>query len=301
MIKPKALKKGDKIGIIAPSGVFGRGLFEKGLEAIQNMGFLPVWNEEIFSKTRYMAGSDERRKTELIDMFKNKDIKAIFCARGGYGAGRLLPLLDKETITSNPKIFVGYSDICFLLHYLEQQCSLVAFHGPMVAGDLARGLNPYEAELFIRLLTMTKPLGKIKIDNTRVIREGTGEGTLTGGCLSIIVSSMGTPFELDTKGKIIFLEDTNEEIYRLDRMLTQMKMAGKFDRVKGIIFGNIYKSGEEEQFIEMVSEVFSDSKMPILYRLPAGHGGGAMTLPFGIGVKIDGKKQKIEFLESAVS
>lgn len=301
MIKPKALKKGDKIGIVAPSGVFGRGLFEKGVEAIQSMGFLPVWSEEIFSKTRYMAGSDERRKTELIDMFKNRDIKAIFCARGGYGAGRLPPLLDKETIISNPKIFVGYSDICFLLHYLEQRCSLVAFHGPMVAGDLARGLSPYEAELFVKLLTTTKPLGRLKIDNTGVIQGGNGEGTLTGGCLSIIINSMGTPFELDTKGKIIFLEDTNEEIYRLDRMLTQLKIAGKFDRAKGVIFGNIYKSGEEEQFIEMVSEIFSDLKIPVLYRIPAGHGGGAMTLPFGIRVRIDGKKQKIEFLESAVS
>lgn len=301
MIKPKALKKGDKIGIVAPSGVFGKGLFEKGVETVKNMGFLPVWKEDIVSKKRYMAGPDERRKTELIEMFEDKEIKAIFCARGGYGAGRLLPLLDKETIIRNPKIFVGYSDICFLLHYLEQQCSLVAFHGPMVAGDLARGLNSYEEELFVRLLTMKKPIGKLKIDGAGVIQEGIGEGTLTGGCLSIIISSMGTTFELDTRGKIVFFEDINEEMYRLDRMLTHLKIAGKFEEAKGIIFGNIYKSGEEEQFIEMVSEIVSDLKIPVLYRVPAGHGGGAMTLPFGIRVKVDGKKQKIEFLESAVS
>lgn len=301
MIRPKALQRGDTIGIIAPSGLFDKKKFEKGIEFIKKMGFNPFWREDIFHEDRYMAGSDSRRVSELMDMFSNEEIKAIFCARGGYGAGRILPLLQKEKVVNYPKIFVGYSDICFLLNFFVQECSMICFHGPMIAGALARGISPYEEEAFIRLLTSKEPLGELKLDGTEVLCEGIGEGILTGGCLSIIISSMGTAYELDTKGKILFLEDTDEPLYRLDRMLTQMRIAGKFDKVKGIIFGHIYDPKEEALFKDMVKEIFSEIKPPVLYNVPAGHGNHGLTLPFGVKVRIDANKRKILFLEPAVS
>jgi muramoyltetrapeptide carboxypeptidase len=301
MIKPKALQKGDTIGIVAPSGLFDKKKFEKGIEFIKKIGFNPFWREDIFHAKRYMAGSDSRRVSELMDLFSNEEIKAIFCARGGYGAGRILPLLQKEKIVNHPKIFVGYSDICFLLNFFVQECSMVCFHGPMVAGALARGLSPYEEEVFIRLLTSKKPLGELNLDGIEVLREGIGEGILIGGCLSIIISSMGTEYELETKGKILFLEDTNEPLYRLDRMLTQMRIAGKFDKIEGIIFGHIFDPKEEVLFKEMAKEIFEETKAPVLYKVPAGHGNHGLALPFGVKVRVDANERKLFFLESAVS
>lgn len=299
MIKPKALRKGDTVGIVAPSGNFDKESFEKGIEAIEKMGFKTFWREDIFLRERYMAGDDKRRASELMEMFADERIKAIFSVRGGYGSGRILPLLKKQAIIDNPKIFVGYSDNSFLLNFFVQECSMVSFHGPMVAGDLARGLSPYEEDAFTRLLTSDKPLGELKIEGIEVLQRGKAEGMLTGGCLSIIISTMGTRYELDTREKILFLEDTNEPIYRLDRMLTQLRIAGKLERVKGIVFGNICGNRGEEDFKKMVAETFLNTKAPILYKLPAGHGDCSITLPFGIRIKIDANR--IEFLEPAVS
>ncbi len=297
--KPPPLKPGDTIGIAASSSPFDRTEFEKGVKTLERAGFKVSFRQDIFDRHRYLAGSDKRRLDELVGLLENPDIQAIFFARGGYGMLRLLPLLTQKKISPTPKIILGYSDLTSLFIYLYQQWEWVTFYGPVVARDLGSSLNPETQKHLLEALSQTAPLGPYCYSEMLSVRKGSCEGVMVGGCLSLVVASLGTPFEIETDNRILFLEDTNEKPYSVDRMLTQLVLAKKLEKVKGILFGSFSNGGELDHFREVAEDVLKDFKGPILFNFPAGHGPVKVTLPLGIQVRLDADKKTLTYLEEA--
>ena len=258
MKKPKPLQKGDTIGIVSPAGIVDPGELEKGVRELEGLGFRVLLGRNVLKANRYLAGSDQEKVEDLHAMFLNPEIRAIFCARGGSGTARFLPFLDPSILSENPKIFIGSSDLTSLLFYLVQKIGMVAFHGPMVAPNL--GQSPSELTLQgIRMLCHPEAfLNPIRLDEVKCLRSGTAEGTLVGGCLSLLCSALGTPNEPDTDGAILFLEDVNEPPYRIDRMLTQMRLAGKLKGVRGVIFGKMINCHPEKGENYILEDVLLD-------------------------------------------
>lgn len=295
--KAKALKRpprilpGDRVGVVAPAGPVEPALLEKGLSAISRMGWTPVVGRHVNARDRFLAGSDEARAADLMCMFENTEIRAIFCARGGYGVNRLLPLLDAAVIRRHPKIVVGASDVTLLLLYLYQRCSLIAFHGPMVAGTFGRHSLRKTRGQFSGLLAGQPAATALEWSGARVLRAGKASGPLTGGCLTLLCRSLGTPYEVDTRGCILIIEDVNEPPYKIDGMLWQLKAAGKFKGVKGVIVGEMVDCGKgrapRRWLDESFCEVFADGNFPVLARLPLGHGKEMWTLPLGVKATLD--------------
>ncbi len=304
MVKPNKLNKGDIIGIIAPSSNVKRDLFLRGVAEIENLGFRTKYLDSIFSKDKYTAGNLKRRLDELHLMFADKEVKAIICARGGYGAFHLLPYLDAQLIKANPKIFIGASDITFLLIYLMQVCDFVVFHGPMSSTVLPFGENSYDKKYFLTLLSYSDGASKIPARNIKVLKPGKCEGIITGGCLSIFISTLGTKWEIDTQDKILFVEDYAVKPYQIDRMLTQLKYSGKLDGVKGIIFGEmkncIQHPDQGYELQEVVCEVLADFDFPILWGLNSGHTDYNLILPLGVKISFDTDETDIKILEPPV-
>ena len=298
IMKPHALKKGDTIGIAASSSPFDRNEFHQGVKALELMGFKVYYRKDIFDKKHYLAGSDQRRADELLELIQNPDIKAVFFARGGYGMVRLLPFLDRGTKGNKPKIVLGYSDITSLLVHLYQRDGWVTFYGPVVAKDFCHLDDPTKNSFF-QAVTRTKPLGPFVFRETECLKEGDCEGILVGGCLSLAVASLKTPYEINTDNKILFLEDTNEKPYSVDRMLTQLVLAGKLKKVRGLLFGNFVNAGETAHYKETILDVLHDFKGPILFNFPAGHGPVKITLPLGIEARLTAHEKRLEFLEGA--
>ncbi len=301
MKKPPFLKPGDTIGIAASASHFDRAEFLKGVENLKSLGFNIVFRDDIFHRERYLAGSDKRRSEELLEFLLNPNIKAVLFARGGYGLMRLLPELDKNRIDVPPKIVLGYSDLTSLLIYLNQKLGWVTFYGPVVAKDFSSHLNEKTRNFFHQAVTSLKPLGPFTFSETEIVKKGIAEGELTGGCLSLVVASLGTPFEIDTQNKILFLEDVNEKPYSIDRMLTQLLLAGKLNKVKGILFGDFANGGNKSHIREAIEDVLQGFQGPILYNFPAGHSEIKVTLPLGLQVKLDGNQGCLEYLEPALT
>ncbi len=304
MRMPKALKKGETIGVIAPAGIVKPDELTSGIKRLEELGFRVVTGRHVLKTYRYMAGSDRERADDLHEMFSDPEVNAVLCARGGYGATRLLPLLDEKRIASHPKILIGSSDITALLIYLVQRVGLVAFHGPMVVPNFGLVHSSLTSEGLIRAVCSTEPMEPMVFKEVRVLRKGVAQGPLIGGCLSILCALLGTPDEPKTEGAILLIEDINEAPYRIDRMLTQLKAAGKFLGVHGVIFGRMVqcepKIHEGYRLEEIFSEILNDVKGPILYGLPVGHGGEQVTLPLGIPVQLDGDRGIVTVLESGV-
>ncbi|MGB9729866.1 MAG: S66 peptidase family protein [Thermoprotei archaeon] len=309
-IKPYALSLGDTIGVVAPAGVVDSVQLNKGIKVLKDLGFDVYLGKTVkkLINRGYFSASDEERANDLNEMFSNEKIKAIFCASGGYGSMRILPLLDYDLIKRNPKIFVGYSDITALLIAIHQKTGLIVFHGPMVASDM-HNLSEYTKHNMMKVLMNDEPLGEIlnPIDGPliRVINDGRSEGDLIGGNLSLIVSTLGTPYEIDTEGKILFIEDTNEAPYRVDRMLTQLILAGKLDNVKGIIiceFKNYEPSKPKYTFSleEVIQDRIGRLNIPAIYGLCCGHGEHKITLPIGVKTTLDATNAVLRIDEPAV-
>ncbi len=297
--KPVPLKRGDKIGIFAPSGAVNSGQLNEGVSAIQREGFEVVLAEGILQRKGYLAGEKELRAKSLEQLFERDDVRAIFCARGGFGTIQLLPLLNPAIIRSHPKIFVGYSDVSLLLNWLIQTCGLVTFHGPMVAMDVARGLKGRSRDLFWETLCGASDswfVGGIPICPGQ---KGV-EGEMVGGCLSVVVTTLGTPYELQTKGKILFLEDVGEKIYRIERMLTHLKMAGKLSDVAGVVLGEFTdcELGGARGLTEVMEDLFQDVNYPVVSGISAGHGQENLLLPFGVKMVLDGGTGSLSLMES---
>ena len=304
MQKAKALKPGDTVGIIAPASPVNRQDFLRGVSEIQRLGYRVRYSKSLFSTHYYFAGSHRQRATALMDLFTDPEIKAIFCARGGYGCQHLLDLLDPEIVQAHPKIFLGYSDVTVLLQFLENQCGLVCFHGPMVAKEFAQGEPYYVRESLLDCLTRTRPGQRLRCPGSRALRPGKARGRLTGGCLSLLAASIGTPFELQSQGKILFLEDINAKPYQVDRMLMQLKLAGKLEGVRAFIFGEMLHCGEAHQAFdlqEIIRSVLQEFSVPMWYGVTSGHTSTrALTLPFGVDVSLDAGERWLEVEEAAV-
>lgn len=301
--KPPALKKGDLIGVVAPAGVVKTEDLGNGVRRLEEMGFRVALGRSLYRSARYLAGRDEERAADLADMFANPEVKAVVAARGGYGTSRIIPLLDAKALARSPKIFVGSSDLTLLLHFLRSACRLVTFHGPMVSPNFGKYSSPTTNGEFVRILGATTPPGPIDVTGVKVLKGGSGEGVLTGGCLSLVCQTIGTPYEIQTEDTILFLEDINEPPYRIDRMLTYLKQVGKFDGVRAVVFGlmpDCHPSPQELYTLEdVIRDVLADLPCPILYDFPSGHGGTNVTLPFGVRAAVEGSTLSI--LEAPVS
>jgi muramoyltetrapeptide carboxypeptidase len=281
-----ALSPGDTVGIIAPASGFRRDEFEAGCGELARLGYKPYYLPSIFERDGYFAGSLQRRIDEFHRMFAHPEVKAILCARGGYGCNYLLPHVDIDLVRANPKIFGGCSDITSLLTYLCDATGLITFHAPMVAGDFARA-EGYNQRSWMDAISRGESELASSIEEATPLVEGTAEGTLYGGCLSLLCASLGTPYEVRTAGTILFLEDRAERPYRIDRMLMQLKLAGKFEGVQGIVFGEMidcHEPGSSNLTAEkVICRVLGELNIPIAFGLKSGHvSSEARTLPFGV-------------------
>lgn len=306
-IKPRALRPGDQLGIVAPASNIKRDVLEKGCEALRQLGYVPFYLESILEQDLYFAGSADRRVRELEEMFMRDDIRAILCARGGYGANSLLGKLDPGKIVTHPKIFVGYSDITTLLTCFADSAGFVTFHGPMVTKDFALS----DGVDLVSWQAATSGLGSWEVGSgSGVIGlvDGEAEGILYGGCLSILVATLGTQHEIRTAGSILFVEDVNARPYQIDRMLMQLKLAGKLNGLKGIVFGEMLdcvQTGNQGYTLQqVVLRIVGDLGIPIAYGLPSGHVTRKnITLPIGVrsNLRVNGKDVTLKILESATT
>lgn len=282
----KALKPGDTIGIAAPSSPFDRAKFVKGVRVLERMGFKTFHRHDIFDQNRYLAGTDRRRAEEFIELVADRNISAIMFARGGYGSQRIIPLLDPKILSERPKPVIGFSDVTSLLAFLRQRFCFPTFYGPVIT-QLGGAKEPTMAEGLFKALSTSGPLGAISMGNSKTLKAGNAEGPIVGGCLSLINSSIGTPYETDTQGSVLFIEDINEKVYVLDRMLTQLKNSGKIDGALGIIFGSILPpEGEPHDVEAMIKDVLGDFKGPVISGFPAGHVDDFVTLALGAKVSV---------------
>ena len=292
ILKPRALRPGDTVGVVAPASSFVRADFEAGCDVLRGMGYKVVFDESIFDRDLYFAGSATRRARELESMFTRDDVDAIICARGGYGANYLLPLLDVKKIAAHPKPFIGYSDVTSLMTYLYDSIGLVTFHGPMVAKDFAKqdGVEPgsWAAALTGTSANFNLAAGSLM----QSLVHGSAEVVLYGGCLSMLTASLGTPYEIHTEGTILFIEDIATKPYQIDRMLMQLKLAGKLAGVRGIIFGEmldcVQPGNQSYTLQEVIMRIVGDLGIPVAYGLRSGHvSRSTITLPIGVRAKLD--------------
>ena len=282
LIRPPKLNLEDKVGVVTPAGPVDKKQLQKGLDVISGMGFQPVLGKYVYTQSRFFAGTDLQRAKDIMDMVRNPEIKAIFCARGGYGTNRILEHLDAKAIRAHAKIFVGSSDITLLLHYLYLYCGLVGFHGPMVAGSFGRAPMKQSREQFKNIL-MGKP-SSLFCRKAKVFSKGSATGKITGGCLTLLCRSLGTPYDIKTYNRILFIEDVSEPLYKLDGMLWQLKAAGKFKGVRGIVFGEMVNCNPQKpgdgKLENILSDLFPKPDIPILTHCPIGHSNEIWTLPF---------------------
>jgi muramoyltetrapeptide carboxypeptidase len=302
ILLPPALKLGDTIGLVAPAGPIDEKKFLAGVAELEYLGYKVKYSQNIFASTRYTAGSIKRRTDEFNEMLLDESVNAIFAVRGGYGSMQLLENVDERVVAKKPKIIMGYSDITALLIGFYQKYSWVTFHGPMVSKDF--GGKSYDKRSFTKILTKALPAGPVDSRTTEVLVPGVARGRLLGGCMTLIVSLLGTPWELDTDGAILFLEDINEKPYKLDRMITQLRLAGKFQNVRAIIFGEMpgcYPELDKGFTLqELLKDLTKDLNIPIIFGLHAGHSDTSnLTLAFGVEVSLN-ERGILSFNEPAV-
>lgn len=302
MIFPRKLKRGDTIGLVAPASRTSVMNLTKCVEAVEDLGFKAVLgNSADKSFMGYLSGDDDVRAKDINEMFSRTDIDGIFCLRGGYGSCRLIDKLDLEMIRKNPKVFVGYSDITILHLVLNQICNMVTFHGPMVSSNMISKFDDYTKKNFLDTLFMDEelefknPEGK----EINILSEGCAEGVLVGGNLCLLATSIGTPYEVDTRNKILFIEEVGEYTYKVDRFLQQLKHSGKFDAVKGIIIGSFKECDPERKGDASLLEVFNDIIKPLdkptVYDVECGHCFPTASLPLGANCKLDAVNGRIVF------
>jgi len=297
MIKPPKLNPGDTIGVVAPAGPFDPELFEKGVAALETIGYQVFLPEGLTLSDRFLAGSDEHRARLINEMFADPEIKGVFCARGGYGSLRILDLIDYDLIRQNPKIFIGFSDISALLWVLSDQCNLTVFHGPVIT---MLGKRNAESEAGLEAaLTTASPI-EIHAANAKVIDAGICQGVVRGGNLATLCHLLGTPYAPDFRDSIVVLEDVGEAPYKIDRMLCQMRMAGCFDGMVGLVLGTFRDCGEDGNILDVVRDVFKDMDIPILAGFNIGHGPINLTLPFGIPAVLDTENRTLTYTEAAL-
>ena len=315
LIKPPRLKEGDTIALITPGSYITEEEKTESINNIRSLGFNVIYSDRLMQKNGFFSATDEERAKDLNEMFERKDVQGIMCARGGYGCARILPYLDYDLIEENPKPLIGFSDVTALHYAIYKNCDLITFHGPVSISSFSK----FSVKNFRDVLM--NPSDELVLKNSEednnynpygitVISEGVVEGELIGGNLTLAVSLIGTEYDLDYSGKIIFLEEFLEEPYRIDRMLTQMIQAGKFEDVEGIALG-VFKLCESDKtnpsfqnsynLMEVLKDRLGNLGVPVIYGLSFGHVVDKFTLPFGGRAKLDTNEKQLTLLESNVS
>ncbi len=295
MIIPRAVAKGATLGVVAPAGVVKPEALERGLALLRSWGFTIRVGEHVLARRRYCAGGPVDRARDLVGMIEDPDVAAVICARGGYGSVQVLPLLDPAVFVRNPKLVCGYSDVSPLLGFLVARCGLVTLHGPMVASDFAKGVTERAAARWHALLA--DPASPWSEPVPEALAPGVAAGPLVGGCLSSLVALLGTSFAIETDGAVLFLEDVAERPYRLDRMLTQLRLAGKLDRVAAVVLGSFADcDGREEGDVAaaVFREFFADARYPVVTGFPAGHLSENLPITFGVPIRVDADRRRVE-------
>ncbi len=310
IIRPPRLRKGDIIGLVAPASTAStEEKIEKGADYLEHLGYRVKFGKHIRNVHGYLAGTDEERASDFNNMVHDKDVKAIFAIRGGYGTTRILRMIDYPSLKQNPKIIAGYSDITALQLAIFRKIGLVSFSGPMTGAEMWKGIDPYTEEHFWRLLTTTKKIGVLKnpVDETlKILKHGKAHGRLLGGNLSLIACLMGTPFLPKLNGSVLVLEDVEEAPYRIDRMLAQLLNAKVLNGLAGLVFGkftdcNSNNPAEPHFTVEQVQNEYAEKiKCPVIANFQCGHIPRMLTVPLGLQTTIGTKSKRIEVLESAV-
>lgn len=314
VVKPQRLRAGMTVGLVTPaSNVPEDEELYAAMDLVRSLGFIPKASPNLFSRTQYLAGTDKERADDLNAMFADSDVDAIFCVRGGYGSGRLLRYLDYDAIAANPKIIMGYSDITAILNAIFLRTGIVTFHGPIAGGNFSE----YTLAEYNKVLvepTETTVIGEPPAFETRpgvvdwenrltTIVPGVAEGHLIGGNLSLVVTLLGTPYEPNFEGAILFLEDVSEPPYSVDRMLTHLWMSGKLEQVSGIVLGKFSDDGYDSNTFSM-EQVLRDRLEPLgipaVRGLMIGHIEDKTVVPVGAQAKLDAGTGKLTLLETSV-
>lgn len=295
--KGKALKKGDTIGIVATSTPMqGTENLERGVQELEALGYRVIVGETCHAQYGgYLAGTPEHRAGELTRMFTDPEVDAVFAMRGGYGASQILPLLDYEAIAAHPKLFLGYSDITALHLALSKKAGLATLHAPTISTSYVSGLSEWSRASLFHAISTTEPLGLFRNPEEEAIEclvPGQTSGPIVGGNLALISALMGTPYEMETKGKLLFIEDVNEEPYKIDRMLTQLALAGKLAEAAGFLLGTFTRCTSARYadgfcVRDVVNNIIVPLGKPTIWNVQVGHGKTNLSLPFGVQARLD--------------
>ena len=297
-IKPPRIKPGDKIAIIAPAGPVDPPDIQPAIDLLGKEGYEIVPSPHLFYKHGYLAGTDDARLEDLHAVFNDKSIKAVLCARGGYGTLRILDKIDYNLIRDNPKIILGYSDITALLLAIYKETGLVTFHGP-VARDLCDN-NNRNLESFINSVSGQWQL-EIDLSDGAVLTHGIASGPVLGGNLSLVAHMMGTPFMPAVKNSILFIEEKGESPYRVDRLLTHLRLGGLFKKIAGLLIGSFIECGEMEEINEIFSDLTVSGGVPVFNGFPVGHGVDNVVVPIGLDAELDTFNMKLIYKEPCVT
>ncbi len=310
---PPKLRAGDCIGVISPASPplsEKRQQYQAGLDYLRQRGYRILEGQHVLKEYGYLAGTDDERTEDLNHMFRNPEVRAIFCSRGGYGTPRILHRIDYEAVKKQPKILVGYSDITSLQLALYAKTGLISFSGPMVAVEMGKGIHPFTEKYFWRTITSPRLFSmKAKAPGfePKIYRKGIAKGKLLGGCLSLINPLIGTPYLPDFSDAILIVEDIGEDVYGIDRYLVQLRYAGILKVIKGLIFGQFLDIESEEKtstpsltLDQVIREHTHDLKIPILANFPYGHNDFKYTLPIGGTVELDCNRGVLRLLKPVV-
>jgi muramoyltetrapeptide carboxypeptidase len=290
-MKPPAVRPGARIAVVSPASPFSREEFDRGVKELRRLGYEPTYDEDVFARTgTYLSGAAPLRAAAFSRAWSDPSVDALIAVRGGYGSVQMLPLLDAEVMRRTPKLFIGYSDNTSILSWLTCRCGITALHGPMLEGRLAKGAEGYDEPSFVALLQNGCGL-TFSPDQLGVVRRGEAAGPLFGGTMAQLTASLGTPYAFDPPaGCVLFLEDVNERPYRVDRMLTQLRLSGILSRARALIFGEMRGCDEatgEPGALDVIRTFAGDIEGPVITGFPSGHTTGpSWTLPLGVRVRV---------------
>lgn len=314
MIRPKRLEKGDTIGVVSPASP-SENAYEipRAVEYLENMGYRVVLGSNVNRTKGFTAASEKDRAADINEMFSRRDVDAVFVTQGGYGSAQLMKHIDFEVIRKNPKIFTGFSDITSLHLMINKLAGLVTFHSPGMARFNSEELTDYTKECFFNALTKCEPLGEIELPDKKnylyTLSGGVAEGELIGGNLTLVCGSLGTPYEIDCKNKILFLEEVDTEPWMCDHQLSHLRNAGKLDDAAGFVIGDCkgcepYEHNPgflcDTSILDVFDYYLKPLNKPAIYGLPIGHTEDMATLPVGVRVSVDADSKKFTVLDSGV-
>ena len=304
MIKPRALAAGDRIALVSPASPFERAEFDRGVAEVRRLGYEPVYDESVFDTSMFTSGSADVRAAAFTRAWLDPSVAALVAVRGGYGSVQLLPMLAALRPQETPKLFIGYSDNTSLLSWLTCQCGITALYGPMIEGRLARGAEGYDETSLLRLAQGRGAGLELRPDGVSVVKTGRAEGPLFGGTLTQLAGSMGTPYAFDPPdGAVLFIEDVNERPYRIDRLMTQLRLGGVLARARGLVFGEMRGCDEPAgtpTARDVIQDLTADFAGPVLIGFPSGHTSGPVwTLPLGVRVRVETAPQPSILVEES--